>query len=1127
MNEQRTAPAFESPEALIDACVVRGGAFHGQFPAARDRRVLVASHELGLNGAPIVLLYMARSLRRLGWQPVLISPAEGPLLDRLLRESFPVLVCPSLLENDVMPRAVGLFRFVVLNTLVFAPVVAALNGAEASVLWWLHEAEEIYQNNYAQKMPYHLFSNIAAYAVSLRSREHLLRHRPDYSVGVLPFGLPDAAERDVKPYPLSEKAGGKRVFALVGTLERRKGQDVLLDAVALLPEDVARQCFFVFVGQVFHHDIGERVRVAASEQADRFQYIPQLPMEEMPAFYSAIDCMVCASRDDPVPTTVVEGCQLSKSVICSEHTGMAPILERDRAGFVYDGDDPAALARCIAGLLGQSAGDAAAMRKRARDCYLSRFSFEAFDRRLETEILPELLGPALLSDGPEASARLLRMAESGRQRLLRLERTQKQALETQERAIREKQAQIEALDRLNETQAQTIREQRAHIELLAGLNEKQAQTIREQQGQIGLLEAQKRSFSESYNTISSAAFWRITKPFRFTLDVLKWLLRPRVGRNLLREGADSILTNGVRVTWQNAMREIYLGDSAQSAGSAPFTAEALEEQRKHSFQKEIKFSIVAPLYNTPKHYLQAMIDSVRAQTYAHWELCLTDGSDAEHAEVGRIARRYARRDRRVRYQKLEKNLGISGNTNVGLEMATGDYIGLLDHDDLLHPAALYEIMRTIENTGADFIYTDESTFHDTPEDAYLPHFKPDFAPDNLRANNYICHFTVFERALLDAVGPFDPACDGSQDHDMALRLTEKARRVAHIPEILYYWRAHADSVAESAAIKPYVIEAGVRAVEKQLRRLGMEGEVMPVRPGVSAYRIRYAIKGTPKVSILIPNHEHLGELRTCLSSIFERTSWPNYEIVIVENNSRSQEIFAYYEEIQRAHGNVRVVAWKEPFNYSAVNNYGARFCTGDYLLLLNNDTEVITADWIQEMLMFAQRPDVGAVGAKLYYPDDTIQHAGVGIGILTLAGHLFRGCDRDYPGYMGRLTYSQDLSAVTGACMLIRRDVWMKMDGLDEAWAIAFNDVDLCMRIRRAGWLIVWTPFAELYHCESRSRGIDDTPEKKERFSKEILSFQSRWEKALKTGDPYYNPNLTLEAVDFSTKPALQQYDAR
>ena len=669
---------------------------------------------------------------------------------------------------------------------------------------------------------------------------------------------------------------------------------------------------------------------------------------------------------------------------------------------------------------------------------------------------------------------------------------------------------------------------RASVAQLEKSNRELIQTVEEQRARIEQLEARNRYLEESFSTISNAFFWKITKPFRVTLDVIKWAVRPRAERGLIRKGLRSIRLYGLGVTWQKAKQRIYFSEPyTQVSKQSLFTEEELEEQRHRVFPQKIKFSVVVPLYNTPERFLRAMIESVQAQTYENWELCMADGSDGEHGGVEKICREYAKKDHRVRYRKLEKNLGISGNTNACLEMAEGDYIGLFDHDDLLHSAALHEVMRAICEKGADFVYTDETTFHDEPEDAYLPHFKPAFAPDNLRANNYICHFTVFKRLLLDEVGLFDPACDGSQDHDMVLRLTEKARHIVHIPEILYYWRAHAGSVAESTGVKPYVIDAGVRAVQKHLERIGMEGEVSPVGPGLTIYRVRYAIKGTPRVSILIPNYEHLNDLKTCLNSIFNKTTWPNYEIVIVENNSISLEVFDYYRKLQRERKNVRVVTWKGTFNYSAINNFGAQFCQGEYLLLLNNDTEVISPDWLQEMLMFAQRDDVGAVGAKLYYPDGTVQHAGIGLGLLTLAGHYFRGVQHDNVGYMGRLIYAQDVSAVTGACMMIRRDVWEQVNGLDEEYAVAFNDVDLCMRIRQAGYLIVWTPFAELYHYESKSRGMEDTPEKQRRFASEVTRFQRRWRKELDRGDPYFNPNFSLDREDFFVLPFARQHDAR
>ena len=425
------------------------------------------------------------------------------------------------------------------------------------------------------------------------------------------------------------------------------------------------------------------------------------------------------------------------------------------------------------------------------------------------------------------------------------------------------------------------------------------------------------------------------------------------------------------------------------------------------------------------------------------------------------------------------------------------------------------MMRAICEQGADFIYTDENTFHKKPSDAFCPHFKPDYAPDTLRANNYICHFTAFKRSLIDVVGKFRPECDGSQDFDMVLRLTEQAEKIVHIPKILYYWRAHAGSVADSVGAKPYVIEAAHRAIEDHLERVGLKGEVLDtVVP--SMYRIRYEIEGEPLVSILLPSHEYKDVLETCLDSIYSKTTWKKFEILVIENNSTSPELFDYYKEIEARWDNLKVITWDSYFNYSAINNFGARYAKGDYLLLLNNDTEVITPDWIQEMLMFAQRKDVGAVGAKLYYPDDTIQHAGIGLGLLTLAGHYHRGFDRNHPGYMGRLIYAQDLTAVTAACVMVRRDVWDSIGGLDETFEVAFNDVDLCMRIRKAGYLVVFTPFAELYHYESKTRGAEDTPEKRRRFQGEIDRFHARWERELAAGDPYYNPNFSLEKEDFS-----------
>ena len=548
------------------------------------------------------------------------------------------------------------------------------------------------------------------------------------------------------------------------------------------------------------------------------------------------------------------------------------------------------------------------------------------------------------------------------------------------------------------------------------------------------------------------------------------------------------------------------------------TEEERKAQESTAFPDSVTFSILVPLYNTPEKYLTRMIQSVRDQTYSGWELCLADGSDGQHSYIRTICEQAARSDRRIRYEKLPENLGISGNTNECIRMATGSWYALFDHDDLLHPSALYEMMQVISTRPADLVYTDENTFNETPKDAFNPHFKPDYAPDNLRANNYICHFTAFRKELLEkAGGGFRPEFDGSQDHDLILRLTEQAEHIVHIPKILYYWRAHKGSTAEAIQAKPYVTEAGKKAVRAHLDRMKLKGTVTD-GPVPSMYRVKYELTSRPLVSILIPSRDHREDLERCIDSIRTRTTYDNYEIIIIENNSENRETFEYYETLKQD-PKITVITYNHPFNYSALNNAGFKAARGDQVVLLNNDTEVLSPDWLQEMLMYAQREDVGAVGAKLYYPDGTIQHAGIGIGIKMLAGHYHKNFPKESPGYFGRLTYAQNVSAVTAACMMIPRRVYEEMNGLDESFSVVFNDVDLCLRIREKNYLIVWTPWAELVHYESKSRGRDeDTPDKKAFFLRETNRFQRKWNKILTEGDPYYNPNLTREKEDFSPR---------
>lgn len=634
------------------------------------------------------------------------------------------------------------------------------------------------------------------------------------------------------------------------------------------------------------------------------------------------------------------------------------------------------------------------------------------------------------------------------------------------------------------------------------------------------LERQLAEAQNAYNVISNAFFWKITKPARVIADWIKMLLRKVAVFRLMNKGLRCLHENGWRYTWAKVRNKVKNQQNAAALLKKPlFTESELAEQRKHQFPKSIKFSIVVPLFNTPEKFLREMIQSVIDQTYANWELCLADGSDAEHGLVEKICRQYAKKDSRIKYKKLEKNLGISGNTNACLEMASGDYIGLFDHDDLLHPAALYEVMRAICEQDADFIYTDELTFSGNTSNIITAHFKPDYAPDNLRANNYICHFSVFSDKILENVKGFRSEYDGSQDHDFILRATECAKKIVHIPEILYYWRSHPNSVAADINSKPYASIAGRKAVHDHIARHNMESIVESTKAFPAMYRVEYSLKEKPLISIIIPNKNHIEDLRKCVNSILNKSTYPSYEIIIVDNDSDEMVVEDYYKALKQ-NEKIRIVSWNKKFNFSAICNYGVGFAKGRYVVLLNNDTEVITESWLEEMLMYAQRQDVGAVGAKLYFANNTIQHAGVvlGMGRHRTAGYIFSKVDKENLGYMGRLCYAQNLSAVTFACVMIPRYVWDEVGGLDESFAVAFNDVDMCMRIRKAGYLIVWTPYAELYHYESKSRGLEDTPEKKKRFEGEVKRFQERWKNELAAGDPYYNPNLSLDREDFSLR---------
>lgn len=650
---------------------------------------------------------------------------------------------------------------------------------------------------------------------------------------------------------------------------------------------------------------------------------------------------------------------------------------------------------------------------------------------------------------------------------------------------------------------------------------------------IAELEAKNEELEWKLGRIKNNPLWKLTTPLR---NAMHWVIRQK----------DRIANCG---GIKGIIKKIFYKKHEHSAmgrfGTESFPDEAQRAVEEAAvFERMVKISILVPLYNTPVEFLKEMLDSVMYQTYGNWELCLGDGSDAEHSYVGEVCKEYQGRSKgRIVYEKLLKNEGIAGNTNACLKLATGEYIGLFDHDDILHPSVLYEYVKAINEQEADYLYCDETTFKSGDINKMLTmHFKPDYAPDNLRANNYICHFSVFSRELLDGTELFRPKFDGSQDHDMILRLTDNAKKIVHVPRLMYYWRSHAGSVASGIQAKPYAVEAAKGAVAEHLKKHGYDHfRIQSTRAFETIFKISYEIKGNPKISIVIANKDHYSDLERCITSIREKSTYDNYEIVVVENNSETEEIKQYYTKLlgydyngaaakalqkgetpvlSSEDGSIRIVVYQGAFNYSAVNNLGVSHTTGEYILLLNNDIQIITVNWMEELLMYAQREDVGAVGAKLYYSDKTIQHAGVviGLGAHRTAGHSHYKQHRQNLGYMGRLCYAQNVSAVTGACLLVKKSLYEQVKGLDEGFAISLNDVDFCLKLREMGLLNVFTPFAEAYHFESVSRGPDDSGEKAERYNRESERFREKWKKVLEAGDPYYNPNFSLDRSDFALK---------
>lgn len=604
--------------------------------------------------------------------------------------------------------------------------------------------------------------------------------------------------------------------------------------------------------------------------------------------------------------------------------------------------------------------------------------------------------------------------------------------------------------------------------------------------------------------------------------VLNQLLEKMPGGGMMGKGIRFLQKYGWKSFLRRTGEKVFAAKFARNNYEAYRKAvspgeETLQEQREKVFDYQPLFSIVVPLYKTPRNYLQQLVESVKAQTYGNWELCLSDGSGAD-SPLKDYLKRLQGQDGRIRYIYSGKQLQISQNTNAALAQAAGDFIVFADHDDLLAEDALYECVKAVnEHPETELIYSDEDKISMNGKQYFQPHFKPDYSPDLLRSMNYFCHLVVAKKELVEKAGYLNPEFDGAQDYDFVLRCVEQTKHIYHIPRVLYHWRAHADSTAENPESKRYAFEAGKRAVQAHYNRLGIpavveEGEY----PGL--YRTSYRWKEQPLVSILIPNKDHIRDLGQCIQSIEEKSTYRNLEYVIIENNSEESETFAFYKKLEAENDKVHIVYYDGDFNYSAINNFGAKAARGSYLLLLNNDTQIINPDCIWQMLGYCMREDVGIVGARLFYPDDTVQHAGVIIGYGGIAGHAFIGFGREQNGYFSRIICAQDYSAVTAACMMTKKSVFEQAGGLTEDLKVAFNDIDYCMKVRTTGKLVVYNPYAQLYHYESKSRGLEDSPEKKERYYREMEYFVKKWPEIMRNGDPYYNPNLTLSKADFSLR---------
>ena len=688
---------------------------------------------------------------------------------------------------------------------------------------------------------------------------------------------------------------------------------------------------------------------------------------------------------------------------------------------------------------------------------------------------------------------------------------------------------------------------------IANLN----QAIGERDGQISNLNQEIGKCGEQISTLNQAigerdshitalhtsSSWRMTRPFRMVSHQVKRVKRvvqlapPAIQlkgglRNTLKKGWQIYNKEGMAGIKRGFRIVATYGQVVPSQASGSFDRNDYVEwirrydtltdevrvqmrERINHMPKQPLISVVMPTYNPKHEWLKQAIDSVRRQIYPHWELCIADDASTD-VSVRSVLEAYAELDSRIKVIFREKNGHISAASNSALELATGEWIALLDHDDVLAEHALFFVADAIDkNSQACLVYSDEDKINDTDK-RFEPYFKCDWNLDLFYSHNLICHLGVYRAELLREIGGFRVGFEGAQDYDLALRCIERLgpEQIHHIPRVLYHWRAHAESTALSGDTKPYALNAGEKALNEHLSCKGIKAEAELLDFGM--YRVRYGLPANqPMVSLIIPTKNGLELIRQCIESIRNKTTYPNYEILIVDNGSDDLEVLNYFKELE-SDIRIRVLRDDRPFNYSALNNAAVKLARGELTGLVNNDIEVISSDWLSEMASHAMRPGVGAVGAKLWYPNKTLQHGGVVLGVGGVAGHSHKHLHNHRHGYFGRANLIQSFSAVTAACMIIKKSIYEEVGGLNETnLTIAFNDIDFCLRVREAGYRNVWTPYAELYHHESATRGFEDNPEKEARFSKEANYMKQRWADQL-MNDPAYSPNLTLNFEDFS-----------